>query len=197
MKKYIRVSEYAKLMGAHRNTVIRWVKQGRVEYIQPERVILVMNPEYDEKDESAKTWVGYARVSSHGQKSSLQRQESAIMSFAVKNGILLSDVKTEIGSGFNEKRKMLNALLSNPDVNIIVEHRDRLSQSNFQLIESALQAQGRKILVINNDEVESDLVRELSEFLVSKCASIYGKRGARKRAILAVEEAGKSADSCD
>lgn len=197
MKRYIRVSEYAKLMGVHRNTVIRWVKQNKVEHIQPERVILVKNPEYVEKDGSGKTWVGYARVSSHGQKSSLQGQENAIMSFAMKSGILLSDVKTEIGSGFNEKRKTLNALLSDPDVNIIVEHRDRLSRSNFQLIESALQAQGRKILVINNNEVESDLVQEISEFLVSKCASIYGKRGARKKAVLAVEEASKNADSCD
>lgn len=185
-KQYYKVTEYAQLIGVHRNTVLRWVKSGKIASIQPEKHILIENPNYQKEEETK--WVGYARVSSYDQKSSLAGQENSIMKYAMKQGILLTGVKTEIGSGFNEKRKILNQLLADPTVNLIIEHRDRLSRSNFNLIKSALQAQNREILIVDDSEIENDLVQELSEFLMSKCASIYGKRGARKRALQTVSE---------
>lgn len=181
--KYIKVNEYAKLMKVHRNTVIRWAKQGKIETIRPDRIILIKNPHYTETEpQTQNKWIGYARVSSHDQKTSLINQENTILKYANKNNILLDSIKTEIGSGFNEKRKTLNTILETPHTNIIIEHRDRLSRSNFKLIESSLKAQNRQIIVIDDKEIENDLVQELSEFLMSKCASIYGKRDARKKA---------------
>ena len=33
---------------------------------------------------------------------------------------------------------------------------------------------------MNNDDIEDDLVREITDFMVSKCGVIYGKRGAQR-----------------
>ena len=72
---------------------------------------------------------------------------------------------------------------------IIVEHRDRLARSNFNLIKHCLEAQGRKIIVINDDELEDDLSTEITEFMVSKCGKIYGRKSAKR-----VKEALKEVD---
>lgn len=189
-KQYLKVSEYAELMGVHRNTVLRWVKKNRVSYVKPEKQILIENPNYEE--ETQLKWVGYARVSSYDQKKSLLNQENAIMKYALEEKIVLTEVRSEIGSGFNERRKIINQLLADPNVNLIIEHRDRLSRSNFNLIKSTLRAQNREILIVDDSEIENDLVQELSEFLMSKCASIYGKRGARKRASQTASEVAKN-----
>ena len=82
----------------------------------------------------------------------------------------------------NGNRKKLNKLLADPDYDILVEHRDRLTRFGFETIEAALAAQKRKITVIDDAELEDDLVRDMTEVLTSFCARMYGKRGARNRA---------------
>ena len=60
---------------------------------------------------------------------------------------------TETGSGMNDRRRKLNKVLSDPTIGtIIVEHRDRLARMNAGLIESALNAQGRKLIVVDDTE---------------------------------------------
>jgi putative resolvase len=69
---------------------------------------------------------------------------------------------------------------------VIVEHRDRLGWVNTELIESALAAQGRRLVVVDEGEVTGDLVRDMVEVLTSLCARLYGKRSARNRALKAI-----------
>ena len=53
----------------------------------------------------------------------------------------------------NDRRRKLNKVLSDPTIGtIIVEHRDRLARMNAGLIESALNAQGRKLIVVDDTE---------------------------------------------
>lgn len=86
-------------------------------------------------------------------------------------------------------------LLSDPEVTtIIVEHRDRLARFGFEYIETALMAQGRKIIVMEPGEVKDDLVQDMIEVLTSFCARLYGKRSARnrvKKAMEVIENVGK------
>ncbi|HBY36358.1 MAG TPA: IS607 family transposase, partial [Delftia acidovorans] len=59
---------------------------------------------------------------------------------------IVASVK-EIGSGLNGQRKGMMRLLGNAQVQtILVEHRDRLMRFGFEYVESALAAQGRKIV---------------------------------------------------
>lgn len=73
----------------------------------------------------------------------------------------------------NDRRRKLNKVLSDPTIGtIIVEHRDRLARMNAGLIESALNAQGRKLIVVDDTELDDDLVCDMTEVLTSFCARL-------------------------
>ena len=57
---------------------------------------------------------------------------------------------------------------------------------NTELVESALAAHGRRLVVLDDGEVDDDLVRDMVEVLTSFCARLYGRRSARNRALKAV-----------
>lgn len=69
---------------------------------------------------------------------------------------------------------------------MVVEHRDRLGWMNTELVESALAAHGRQLVVLDDGEVDDDLVHEVVEVLTSFCARLYGRSSARNRALKAV-----------
>ena len=88
----------------------------------------------------------------------------------------------------NDRRRKLNKVLSDPTIGtIIVEHRDRLARMNAGLVESALAASGRRLVIVDDTELDGDLVRDMTEVLTSFCARLYGRRSARHRAEQALE----------
>lgn len=132
----------------------------------------------------------YARVSSHDQKSDLERQVARLSAWAVKAGHRIVRVEAEIGSGMNGSRSKARRLLADPDVTtVVVEHKDRLGRMNVELVEATLSAHGRRLVVLDDGEVEDDLVRDMVEVLTSLCARRYGRRSARNRAQKALEAA--------
>ncbi|GAA3752149.1 hypothetical protein GCM10022402_33900 [Salinactinospora qingdaonensis] len=78
---------------------------------------------------------------------------------------------------------------------IVVEHRDRLSRFGTEHVESALAASGWTLVVLEDTEVEDDLVRDVTEVLMSMCARLYGRGSARRRARAAVETARSAEES--
>ena len=96
-------------------------------------------------------------------------------------------MEAEVGSGMNGSRTKVRRMLADPKVTaVVVEHRDRLGRMNTELIEAALSAHGRRLVVVDDGEVEDDLVRDMVEVLTSFCARLYGRRSARNRALKAV-----------
>lgn len=131
--------------------------------------------------------VVYARVSSHDQRADLDRQVARLAEWATSNGHVVSEVVTEVGSGLNGKRPKLRRILSDPSASVVVvEHRDRLARFGVEHLEAALSAQGRRVVVADQGETVDDLVRDMIEVLTSMCARLYGRRGARNRAMRAL-----------
>ena len=161
----------------------------------PSGAIIIHDPKYEqtankEKAPNAGRTVCYARVSSSDQKDDLARQADRLKAFAISMGVESPEVITETGSGMNDRRRKLNRLLADPTVGtIIVEHRDRLARMNAGLVESALKAQGRRIIVVDDSELDDDLVRDMTEVLTSFCARLYGKRAAAHKAQAALKAA--------
>jgi putative resolvase len=92
-------------------------------------------------------------------------------------------VEAEVGSGVNGSRSKIRRMLADPKVAVVVvEHRDRLGRMNTELVEAALSADGRRLVVIEAGEVDDDLVRDMTEVLTSFCARLYGRRYAKNRA---------------
>jgi putative resolvase len=80
-------------------------------------------------------------------------------------------VVCEVGSGLTGERPKLGRILSDPDAKVIVvEHRDRLARFG----------------VADPGEATGDLVRDVIDVLTWMCARLYGRRGARNRAMRAI-----------
>jgi predicted site-specific integrase-resolvase len=72
----------------------------------------------------------------------------------------------------------------------VVETRDRLARWGFERLEAALAAQGRRIVAVEDREVEDDLAQNVPEVLMSFCGRLHGRRSARRRARQALEAMG-------
>lgn len=180
----MKLSEWARKNNLAYNTAHRLFKKGQlpVKAVQLESgtILIYENEDVTPSDTSITI---YARVSSNDQKEDLQRQVERLTLFAASRGLVVNDIVTEIGSGLNQGRKKLNALLGNKDVScILVEHRDRLTRFGFDLIESSLKASNRTIIVMNETDEDMDLVQDFIDVITSMCARIYGKRSAKNKA---------------
>ena len=181
------LAAWAESVGVNRHTAYRWFREGTLP-VPAERVgrlILVRTAPAGEG--AAGGVVIYARVSSHDQRADLDRQVARVTVWATEQGLTVRQVVTEVGSGLNGKRPKLRRILSDSDAKVIVvEHRDRLARFGMEHLEAALAAQGRRIVVADPGETTDDLVRDMIEVLTSMCACLYGRRGARNRAMRAV-----------
>ena len=141
------------------------------------RYYVVVPPENDGR------CVVYARVSSADQKEDLDRQVGRVVEWATRQGHRPDEVVKEIGSGLNGNRQGLRRLVADHTVSmVVVEHRERLCRFGFEYVEAALSGRGARILVVEEDELEDDLVRDVTEVMTSLCARLYGGRSARRRA---------------
>lgn len=185
------MSEWADRVGVSKFTAYRWFREGTLP-VPAERVgrLILVNVDVAER-EPART-VLYARVSSHDQRSDLDRQVARLTEWATGQGMAVAEVVVEVGSGMNGKRRRLARLLGDAAATTVVGgHRGRLARFGAGHLEAALSAQGRRIVVVDAGEVDDDLIRDMTEVLTSFCARLYGRRGARNRAVKALACAGR------
>lgn len=183
------LSEWADRVGVNKHTAYRWYREGKLP-VPARRVgkLILVNVDGAVSAENTRTVV-YARVSSHDQRTDLDRQVARLTAWATAAGMAVDEVVTEVGSGMNGKRRKFQRILADPTASVIVvEHRDRLARFGVENLEAALSAQGRRVVVSDPGETDDndDLVRDMTEVLTSFCARLYGRRGARNRAIKAL-----------
>ena len=185
------VREWARREGLHPQTVWKWCREGTMPVPveqTPTGAWLIHDPKYETAPTITGRTVCYARVSSNDQKTDLQRQGDRLKAFAFNMGVDAPEVVTEVGSGMNDKRRKLNKLLADPTVTtIIVEHRDRLTRMNVGLVESALEASGRRLIVVDDTERDDDLLQDMTEVLTLFCARLYDRKSAKRRVQQALE----------
>jgi predicted site-specific integrase-resolvase len=112
------------------------------------------------------------------------------LTWATENGYKIDKVVTEIGSALNGRRPKFLAFLGDSSITtILVEHRDRFCRFGADYVEAALNAQSRRLVVVDSSEVDDDLAPDVTELLTSLRARLYGKQSASKRAQKAIEAA--------
>lgn len=184
----MKLKEWAREQGVSYRAALNWFHAGTLP--APARqldtgTILVEPPARD-----AGRAVAYCRVSNADQRDDLDRQAGRVAQECATRGIVLDSTVTEVGSGLNGTRPKLRRLLSDPAATtLVVEHRDRLARFGVEHLEAALSAQSRRIVVLDNTELDDDLVRDVTEVLTSMCAWLYGRRSASKRAKAALRAA--------
>lgn len=179
------LTDWARLQGVHPQTACRWFREDRLPVpavrVNARTVLVAPGAALAPAAEGG---LGlYARVSSRDQKADLGRQVARLTGWAAQAGGMVVRVEAEVGSGMNGARSKARRLLADPAVAaVVVEHRDRLGRVNTELIEAALAAHGRRLVVLDAGEAADDLVRDVTEVLTSFCARLYGRRSARNRA---------------
>jgi len=179
--EFLALAEWARSYGVHPNTAYRWFRDATMPVparrLASGTIVVGQEP----TTVAGGRTVTYCRVSSHDQRDDLERQAGRVGLWASEHGLSVDEVVTEVGSGLSAKRPRLVRLLADGEVGrIVVEHRERLARFGVEHLAAALSAQGRSILV------DDDLVREMTEVLASFCARLYGRRGARNRALRAI-----------
>src|SRR5919204_5114354 len=95
----MKLSEWARVNHVHPKTAYRWWRQGTLPVPARQvsaRTILVLQPQ------PADGGVGlYARVSSHDQRSDLDRQVARLSQWAATAGVTVLRVEAEVASGMN------------------------------------------------------------------------------------------------
>jgi putative resolvase len=186
------LTEWARVQGVNPHTAYRWFREGTLPVparrVGPRTILVNIDAN---TSPTVTGGVGlYARVSSHDQKPDLERQTARLSAWAAKAGHKVVRVESEIASGMNGCRAKAKRLLADPKVTaVVVEHKDRLGRMNVELVEAALSASGRRLVVLDEGEVEDDLVRDMVEVLTSFCARLYGRGSAKNRARKALEAA--------
>ena len=173
------VGEIAKREGVVRQTILKWIKDGKYEKVQ--------------KTEGGhyRVWVDqepsvfyYARVSTSKQQSSIDTQLSLLKQ---KGGYKSAKEVKDIGSGFNFNRKgfrtILERSLSGIPCIIVATTSDRIARTGFGLIKRIIELSGGRIELLEEDINESEAfdTESLVSFITSYIASYHGKRSSKKK----------------
>ena len=189
------VSEWANVQGVRPQTAYRWFRQGTLPIPARKMGRLVLVGDLETSRPDAGMTAVYARVSSGDQRADRDRRVARVSVWATSNGHSIDRVVTEIGSGLNAKRRTSLALLTDPTVTtIVVEHRDRFARFGSEYAAASVGANGRRLVVVDDTDVDDDPVRDMTEVLTSFCARLYGRRARAHRAATALAPAQESDD---
>ena len=177
MKQY-KVGQFAKLLNVTVKTLQNWDKQGTLKayrtptnqrFYTEEQLNQVLNLSNSNQIEKQGLKIGYCRVSTHNQKSSLQNQEDYLRNYTNAKGVILDEVFTDIGSGINYNRKNFNKILELVEARevseIYVTYKDRFVRFGFDWFNTFCEKHDAKIIVLNQPSTSPE--QELAEDLLN------------------------------
>jgi predicted site-specific integrase-resolvase len=207
MDKMVPISGAAEMLGVSVTTLRRWeregkLKSGRTHSGHRRYDLSKIKPELFHTDDSERKTIAYARVSSHDQKTDLERQKQVLELYCARQGWTF-EVVADLGSGMNDHKKGLKRLLD--DVlagrigRLVIAHKDRLLRFGAELIFAICAAKNVEVVILNQGEdttFEEDLAKDVLEIITVFSARLYGSRSRKNQKLLdgvkqAVEEAAK------
>ncbi len=189
-RTHIKLRAFAQQAGVRYETAWRWFKAGKIKGRQLGSGTIIVTEELEQQPSPEAVVVVYARVSANENRPNLDTQAERLSAYCAAKGWKVHKVVKEVGSGINDGRKKLLALLADPTVTIIVvEHKDRLTRFGFKYIETLLAVQGRSIEVVNLAENPlEDLIADLVSIIYSFSSRLYGQRRAKRKTEQIVKE---------
>ena len=180
--KYIKLSKWAKENNVTYRTAWTYFSSGMLQGKQLPTGTILVSIEDDTSTTTDKTVI-YARVSSSENKNNVDSQAERLLQYCTCKGYNVAKVVKEIGSGLNDQRPKLEALLLDKTVKrIVVEHKDRLCRFGLNYIQKLLELDGRQIEIVNSvDTDEQDIIQDFVSIITSFCARLYGKRRSKRK----------------
>jgi putative resolvase len=206
MDRLMPISDAANLLGVSVTTLRRWEVEGK---LVPNRTaaghrrydLSKLKPELFHANDLTRKTIAYARVSSHDQKTDLERQKQVLELYCARQGWIF-EVVADLGSGMNYHKKglkrLLNEILSGQLGRLVIAHKDRLLRFGAELVFAICEAKNVEVIVLNQGEdttFEEDLAKDVLEIITVFSARLYGSRSRKNKKLLdgikqAVEEAG-------
>ena len=208
MERFVGISEAAKALGVSVSTLRRWEATGKLEAAHTagghRRYDLArLKPDlFRAEDPESRRTVAYARVSSHDQKTDLERQKQVLELYCARQGWTF-EVVADLGSGMNDHKKGLRRLLD--DIvegrigRLVLTHKDRLLRFGAELVFALCEAKGVEVVILNQGEdttFEEDLAKDVLEIITVFSARLYGSRSRKNQKLLEGVKRAVEASQC-
>ena len=195
MDKLISIAKASEILGDNKWTLRRYPEatlpvhftpKGHRRYLLSDVLSLLGKQPTENINETAI----YCRVSSQDQKNhgDLERQKGRVLEYCVNKKYNVTYIFEEVGSGLNDNRKkfhnLLDVITERKISKVVVEHKDRLTRFNFEIIKKLAKGFGVEIEVIDvelNKTFEEELVSDIVSLMASFSARLYGKRSSRNK----------------
>ena len=193
MEKIYNVTEFADMIGKSVKTLQRWDRDGILTaYRSPSNRRYYTHTQYleymGETISDNKQNVIYARVSTNNQKDDLRNQLQFLTNYTKNNGIPISNIYTDYGSGLNYNRKNWNKLIDDcfdkKISKIYISYKDRFVRFGFDWISLILKKYTGAEIITLEDVVtspEEDIIQDLISIIHVFSCRIYGLREYKKK----------------
>ena len=199
MNKLLTLQEAKSILNVSKSTLQRWDNSGKLVALRTEGghrryklsdieniLGIVNNKEKYNKDIVVAT---YARCSTPDQKAhdDIERQSMRLFEYCTKHKYKVEHIIKDMGSGLNDKRKgfiKLCNLVVNKKINkVIIEHKDRLTRFQYNLIEFFFNSYGVEIELLDKKEYteQEELVNDMMMLIASFSGSLYSARAKENR----------------
>lgn len=183
MKKYIKLSKYAKNHSITYGTALRHYHKGLLNGYQDETTKTIYIEEETKSVVNTNRVALYSRVSSSENRKNAEKQLERLRMYSLAKGYTIVEEVIEVASSLNDNRPKLEKILKKDNYDILlVEHKDRLTRFGFNYIEVLLEKSQQRVEVINYiQEEKEDLINDLVSIITSFCARIYGQRRTKRK----------------
>ena len=196
MSRLLSIKQAANQLGVSVSTLRRWDETGvlvaqRTPKGHRRYDLSKINPNLTRnKVEQQRKTIAYARVSSHDQKSDLQRQIEILELYCSAQGWSF-EVISDLGSGMNYHKKglkrLLDDILDNKIDRLVLTHKDRLLRFGAELVFALCEARQVEVVIINQGEnlsFEEELAQDVLEIITVFSARLYGSRSKKNKKLI-------------
>ena len=161
--------------GVTRITVGNWIREGKLTNVKRTE-----GGHYRIWCDNPCEVVGYCRVSSAKQRSSIDGQRRVILASYPNANIVF-----DIGSGFNFKRRQFRAILERvvrgASIELVVATGDRITRTGLPFIRWVIELHGGKVTELEKSDSEEGFdSAQLVGFITCFIASYHGKRSKKR-----------------
>ena len=193
MDRLLTLKETGTLLNVSKSTLQRWDKEGKLIAVRTEGghrryklsdIENIIGKEQTVRDNNDIIVATYARCSTQDQKAhgDIDRQSSRIFEYCTKRNYKVEYIIKDMGSGLNDKRKgfmKLCNLVVNRKINkVVIEHKDRLTRFQYNLIEFFFQSYGVEIELLDKKDYteQEELVNDMMMLIASFSGKVYSLR---------------------
>ena len=200
MDKLLTLKETEHLLNVSKSTLQRWDNSGKLialrtegghrRYKQSDIERLIGENSNEATDKSDEVIVAtYARCSTQDQKAhgDIDRQSSRLFEYCTKKKYKVEYIIKDMGSVLNDKRKgfiKLCDLVVNGKINkVVIEHKDRLTRFQYNLIEFFFNSYGVEIELLDKKEYteQEELVNDMMMLIASFSGQLYSARAKKRK----------------